>query len=204
MTAHLKWFGKRESVEEVELSVEAEVTTDPTQPVMSESEIETADDVFKSAVSQLADRSPATVSEPELAQEPDTIIDLTVEPVAAVPVNEPVDLSEVIDLRENDVVEFQSSLDEALRLGEATVVDTLINQGMLSTDGPITDRDVRTMVYVAFTSNELRKLIQAGGVPGTNNHEIDLGPVELFDESRHSPAPKTMYQVPQIELPEGQ
>ena len=67
---------------------------------------------------------------------------------------------------------------------------------MLSNGGEITDRDVRTMVYVAFTSNELRKLIKAGGVPGEDNAQLNLGPVELFDESTHAPAPKVVYQLP--------
>jgi hypothetical protein len=74
------------------------------------------------------------------------------------------------------------------------VINTLIQQGMLSTEGPITDRDVRTMVYVAFTSNELRKLILAGGTPdGVTAADLDLGPVELFDETRYAPLPKTIY-----------
>ncbi len=85
-------------------------------------------------------------------------------------------------------------LDSALRAGEIQVINSLISQGMLSTGGPITDRDVRTMVYVAFTSNELRKLILAGGTPdGIRAGDLDLGPVELFDESRYAPVPKLLY-----------
>jgi hypothetical protein len=38
---------------------------------------------------------------------------------------------------------------------ESALVDTLIDEGLLTTDGPITDRDVRTMVFVAVSSTEL-------------------------------------------------
>ncbi|MDH3301058.1 MAG: hypothetical protein OES24_11185 [Acidimicrobiia bacterium] len=88
-------------------------------------------------------------------------------------------------------------LTAAIRSGEIQVINSLISQGMLSTSGPITDRDVRTMVYVAFTSNELRKLILAGGTPdGIRAGDLDLGDVELFDESRFAPPPKRLYAGP--------
>ncbi len=88
-------------------------------------------------------------------------------------------------------------LTAAIRSGELQVINSLISQGMLSTNGPITDRDVRTMVYVAFTSNELRKLILAGGTPeGIRAGDLDLGEVELFDESRFAPPPKRLYPGP--------
>lgn len=99
----------------------------------------------------------------------------------------------VIDLRGIGSLADEASVDTAIRAGEIEVVKTLIEQGMLSTSGPITDRDVRTMVYVAFTSNELRKLIMAGGSPEGPNRHLDLGPVELFDERKHAPVPQTYY-----------
>ncbi len=99
-------------------------------------------------------------------------------------------LAPIIDLR--DVNPTEAGVDEAIKTGELEVISALIEQGMLSTDGPISDRDVRTMVYVAFTSNELRKLLLAGGTPDAPNPEIDLGPVELFDASMKQP-PKTLY-----------
>ena len=129
-----------------------------------------------------------------------SLIDLSVEPVKATP--EVVDLREVIDLRGSDDSEFDSSLEEAIKLGEMTVVNTLLDQEMLTSEGEITDSDVRTMVYVAFTSNELRKLIKAGGVPGAQDPQLDLGPVELFDESTHTPAPKVLYQSSQSQKPQ--
>ncbi len=98
----------------------------------------------------------------------------------------------VIDLRAVDG-QTPSSIDAAINVGEVEVVATLIEQGMLTTAGPITDRDVRTMVYVAFTSNELRKLLVAGGSPEGPNDGLELGPVELFDERIHTPAPKRLY-----------
>lgn len=95
-------------------------------------------------------------------------------------------------------VTSSDKLTAAIRSGESQVINSLINQGMLTTSGPITDRDVRTMVYVAFTSNELRKLILAGGTPdGVRAGDLELGEVELFDESRFAPPPKLLYSGPQ-------
>ncbi len=109
-------------------------------------------------------------------------------------------LAPIIDLREVHSFQTAGTVDNAIRAGEVEVISTLIEQGMLSTEGEISDRDVRTMVYVAFTSNELRKLLLAGGTPDGPNQGLDLGPVELFDETLHTPAPKTMYkgQAPQL------
>ncbi len=98
-------------------------------------------------------------------------------------------LAPIIDLR--DVNATGAGVEAAIRSGEVEVISALIEQGMLSTDGPISDRDVRTMVYVAFTSNELRKLLLAGGSPGEPNPDIDLGPVELFEGDVH--VPKALY-----------
>ena len=95
--------------------------------------------------------------------------------------------------------EPSDKLSAAIRSGEIQVINSLISQGMLTVDGPITDRDVRTMVYVAFTSNELRKLILAGGTPdGIRAGDLELGEVELFDERRFAPTPKRLYS---LELP---
>ncbi len=116
----------------------------------------------------------------------------TVGPAAAIAETDD-SLESVIDLRELDRVGREDSVDAAIRVGESEVIKTLIEQGMLSTAGPITDRDVRTMVYVAFTSTELRKLILAGGSPDLPQQQLDLGPVELFDERKHAPAPRTYY-----------
>lgn len=86
----------------------------------------------------------------------------------------------------------------AIAGGERKVIDTLIRQGMLTTAGPITDRDVRTMVYVAFTSNELRKIIMSRGQVDVD--DTSLGPVELFDESVFQPIPQTVYSGRPTEL----
>lgn len=102
-------------------------------------------------------------------------------------------LAPIIDLREVHAYPAAGSVDVAIKAGEVEVIATLIEQGMLSTDGPISDRDVRTMVYVAFTSNELRKLLLAGGSPEGPNDELDLGPVELFDERAYAPTPQRLY-----------
>lgn len=42
-----------------------------------------------------------------------------------------------------------------VRAQESELVDTLIGEGVLTTSGPITDKDVRTMLFVAVSSNEL-------------------------------------------------
>ena len=78
------------------------------------------------------------------------------------------------------IVENNPELEAAIRAGELDVVTSLIKQGLLSTDGPITDRDVRTMVYVAFTSSELRKILLAGGTLDSDRAALDLGDVEVF------------------------
>ena len=101
-------------------------------------------------------------------------------------------LAPIIDLREL-VEPGEKDVDAAINAGEVEVIATLIEQGMLSTAGPISDSEVRTMVYVAFTSTELRKLLLAGGSPDGPNYGLDLGPVELFDERVHAPAPKRLY-----------
>jgi hypothetical protein len=102
----------------------------------------------------------------------------------------------MIDLRDRMAIEPEG-VANAIQAGEHQVIETLIRQGMLSTSGPITDRDVRTMVYVAFTSNELRKLILAGGRPDIERADLKLGPVELFDERRFAPTPRTLYTRPE-------
>ena len=71
-------------------------------------------------------------------------------------------------------------LEAAIRSGELEVVSSLIEQHLLSTEGPITDHDVSTMVYVAFTSSELRKILLAGGTLDSDLSELELGDVEVF------------------------
>lgn len=91
-------------------------------------------------------------------------------------------LAPIIDLRRP--VATVEGVAEAIRSGEMEVISSLINQGLLTTEGPITDRDVRTMVYVAFTSAELRKILVAGGsVDGDNSH-LELGDVDVFAPAR--------------------
>ncbi len=82
----------------------------------------------------------------------------------------------IIDLRsEQDPADVES----AIRSGERNIITALVNDGVLSAEGPISDRDVRTMIYVAFTSSELRKLILTGGtIDGVDADR--LGPVEVF------------------------
>lgn len=95
-------------------------------------------------------------------------------------------LAPILDLR---MAQLSGAIDEdietAIRSGEVDVISSLIDQGVLTHDGPITDRDVRTMVYVAFTSNELRKILHAGGIPDGDHSDLDLGDIEVFRDQPH-------------------
>ena len=53
-----------------------------------------------------------------------------------------------------------------VRTQESELVDTLIDEGVLTTSGPITDRDVRTMLFVAVSSNELIDVLTAASGDG--------------------------------------
>ncbi len=116
-------------------------------------------------------------------------------------------IAPIIDLRPNPAA---AGIDAAIRSGELEVISSLIDQGLLSTDGPVTDRDVRTMVYVAFTSSELRKILLAGGTVDGDNGDLDLGQVEVFADPQptpfgHSASPRGL-PAPRIEahLPDSQ
>ncbi|MDH5290341.1 MAG: hypothetical protein OEY41_10120 [Acidimicrobiia bacterium] len=88
-------------------------------------------------------------------------------------------LAGVVSLRRRPIAP-RNEIEAAIRSGELEVIASLIDQGLLSTEGPISDRDVRTMVYVAFTSSELRKILLAGGTLDGDNSNIDLGEVDVF------------------------
>lgn len=88
-------------------------------------------------------------------------------------------IAPIIDLRPAKTTPA-SGIESAIRSGEYGVIASLIEQGMLTTEGPITDRDVRTMVYVAFTSSELRKILAAGGTVDGDNSDLELGGVDVF------------------------
>ncbi|MEM9889375.1 MAG: hypothetical protein AAF962_00825 [Actinomycetota bacterium] len=88
-------------------------------------------------------------------------------------------IAPIIDLRPASTAPT-TGIESAIRSGEYGVIASLIEQGMLTTEGPITDRDVRTMVYVAFTSSELRKILAAGGTVDGDNSGLELGGVDVF------------------------
>jgi hypothetical protein len=63
---------------------------------------------------------------------------------------------------------------------EGLLVDTLIDEGVLSTSGPITDKDIRTMVFVAVSSNELIDVLtqaqrDAVALNGGSEHALGTG-----------------------------
>ena len=89
-------------------------------------------------------------------------------------------LAPIIDLRGDRPGHDPANIEAAIRSGELDVISSLIDQGLLSTEGPISDRDVRTMVFVAFSSNELRKILLAGGSVDGDNADLELGDVDVF------------------------
>lgn len=50
----------------------------------------------------------------------------------------------------------------SVRAGEESLVSVLTESGMLSTEGPVTDTDVATMVFVAVSSDDLLRALLAG------------------------------------------
>lgn len=106
-------------------------------------------------------------------------------PPILTPAPKPIPLAEtpiapIIDLRRPHPIRTVAELEAAIRAGEIEVVRDLVAQGRLSVEGPVTDRDVRTMVYVAFTSTELRKILLSGGTVDTDPNDLDLGSVDVF------------------------
>lgn len=133
-----------------------------------------------------ADESPA---EDESRPESESLMEQVSQLQAASYAEEPI--APIIDLRLAQAATTSNDVEAAIRSGEVEVISSLIEQGVLSTDGPISDRDVRTMVYVAFTSSELRKILLAGGTIDGDNSNLDLGDVEVFPEVL-SNAPKAL------------
>ena len=96
--------------------------------------------------------------------------------------------SRVIELLSHE--DGVGDIDSAITSGELSIITSLVEDGSLSLEGPITDRDVRTMVFVAFTSSELRKILFAGGSLDTDDFDrgdLDLGPVEVFKAAEANP-----------------
>ncbi|MGI9613639.1 MAG: hypothetical protein ACR2QO_12055 [Acidimicrobiales bacterium] len=96
--------------------------------------------------------------------------------------------SRVIELLSGD--DGVGDIDDAITSGELGIITSLVEDGSLSLEGPITDRDVRTMVFVAFTSSELRKILFAGGSLDSDEFDgddLDLGPVEVFQPAEAEP-----------------
>ena len=50
----------------------------------------------------------------------------------------------------------------SVRSGEASLVSVLTESGMLSSEGPLSDTDVATMVFVAVSSDDLLRVLLAG------------------------------------------
>ena len=106
-------------------------------------------------------------------------------------------LAEVLDVRLNnlDGSAVGADIEKAIRSGEVEVITSLMADGVLTKEGPLLDRDIRTMVYVAFTSNELRKILAAGGMPDGDYSDIDLGEIEVFRNQAVSTVSVPMAQL---------
>ena len=109
-------------------------------------------------------------------------------------------LADIVDLR-SQPASAPCEIEAAIRSGEMQVIASLIEQGVLSTEGPISDRDVRTMVYVAFTSSELRKILLAGGTLDGDNSAIDLGQIEVFSQPALNARPGPSADVDPVDQP---
>ncbi len=83
-------------------------------------------------------------------------------------------------IAETQTASALDAINDAIADGERSIIGSLIERGVLSEEGPITDDDVTTMIYVAFTSSELRKILQDGGTMDTNNGEISLEGLGIY------------------------
>ena len=73
-----------------------------------------------------------------------------------------------------------SEIMAVVKTQEGHLVDTLIDEGVLSTEGPLTDKDIRTMVFVAVSSTELIEVLTEGqkdavALNGGGNHALESG-----------------------------
>ncbi len=73
-----------------------------------------------------------------------------------------------------------SEIMAVVKTQESHLVDTLIDEGVLSTEGPLTDKDIRTMVFVAVSSTELIDVLTEGqqeavALNGGGNHALESG-----------------------------
>ena len=73
-----------------------------------------------------------------------------------------------------------SEIMAVVKTQEGHLVDTLIDEGVLSTQGPLTDKDIRTMVFVAVSSTELIEVLTEGqkdavALNGGGNHALESG-----------------------------
>ena len=141
-----------------------EAPVDPAPPVA------TAEPTTTTTATTSAAPTPIRPARPTFPASPSTLAaaDYTRAPLAG-----------VVNLRPRRIAP-PTAIEAAIRSGELEVIASLIDQGLLSTEGPISDRDVRTMVYVAFTSSELRKILLSGGTLDGDNSNIDLGEVDVF------------------------
>ena len=69
----------------------------------------------------------------------------------------------IVHLRRSASAARADDIEAAIKAGEVDIISSLVKDGLLATSGPITDEEVQTLVYVAFTSNELRQILLSDG-----------------------------------------
>lgn len=130
---------------------------------------------FRSSVLVVEHEDPAEENANLFAQQPDLTEEFVPEPEPIHALAEPNETTELVTrtasspaivTSEPTFIELGGySNDELLRsvrAGEASLVSVLTESGMLSTEGPVTDADVATMVFVAVSSDDLLRALLEG------------------------------------------
>lgn len=90
------------------------------------------------------------------------------------------------------VIDLRDATPEQIRRGVASgqraLIDLLVEQGDLTGHGPITDHDVRTLVFVAVSARDLVGALLGAGALDPDRSTPAIG--ELFHEGPAGPAPR--------------
>ncbi|MFW2380390.1 MAG: hypothetical protein ACN4GZ_01435 [Acidimicrobiales bacterium] len=140
----------------------------------------------------LVEETTLVASEPDTATEDDAAMEES-SPAVAVAELGPAAVSSVVKYSPPTVEPaglwgLTDQVVAAVRHQESQLVDRLIDEGLLTTEGPITERDVRAMVWVAVSSIELADNLVRG--------VLDHSPAEL------AAAPQTEMLLPRTDAVE--
>jgi hypothetical protein len=117
----------------------------------------------------VAEEPPVPVEQP-VAEEPPVPVEQPVAEEPPVPVEQPAGpppLPDPIDLREVTPERIRASVDA----GAADVIQALVDQQVLSSRGPLTERDIRTMIFIALSSQDLENTLTAAHIESLVNAE---------------------------------